>query len=112
MDSYQAIYDATRSKIGSFNGERLIDEILQQFDFSHYATMIKDDMLNSSYEMQRPSVLFKPVLSVDGNQWCALLGADLQSGIAGFGDSPDLAMRDFDKSWGVKIQDWPINKNK
>jgi len=28
----------------------------------------------------------------DGNAWCALVGKDLQSGIAGFGDTPKEAI--------------------
>ena len=31
----------------------------------------------------------------DGNQWCALYGKDLQVGIAGFGNTPFLAMADL-----------------
>ena len=31
----------------------------------------------------------------DGNQWCVLLGEDLQIGIAGFGDTPYKAILDF-----------------
>ena len=31
----------------------------------------------------------------DGDKWCALYGEDLQSGIAGFGDTPFLAMADL-----------------
>jgi len=46
-----------------------------------------------------PSVLYRPCLSPDGNQWCALYGKNLQEGVAGFGDSPADAMRDFDKNW-------------
>ena len=49
--------------------------------------------------MQRPSVLYKPKLSKDGNQWCALYGENLHDGIAGFGDTPAEAMIDFDKEW-------------
>ena len=51
----------------------------------------------SNYE--RPSVLFRPKLSVDGDQWCAMYGDDLQSGVGGFGDSPEKAMYDFDRAW-------------
>lgn len=50
-------------------------------------------------ELVRPCVLFKPRLFIDGNMWCALYGDDLQSGIAGFGESPDKAMREFDEAW-------------
>lgn len=32
----------------------------------------------------------------DGNQWCILYGENLQEGIAGFGGTPDAAMRDFE----------------
>ena len=31
----------------------------------------------------------------DGNAWCVLLGEDLQSGICGFGDSPQTAFTEF-----------------
>ena len=30
---------------------------------------------------------------------CGLYGSDLMNGCAGFGDTADLAMRDFDKNW-------------
>jgi hypothetical protein len=47
----------------------------------------------------RPSYTFKPRLSLDGNQWCALYGDNLQDGVAGFGNSPELAYADFDRAW-------------
>ncbi|MHA1832464.1 MAG: hypothetical protein ACTSV7_00615 [Candidatus Baldrarchaeia archaeon] len=47
--------------------------------------------------------LLKPALQKDGNQWCVLYGEDLQSGVAGFGDSPSLAVKDFNKAWYEKI---------
>lgn len=50
-------------------------------------------------EMKRPSMMLKPQLSIDGNQWCALHGENLQEGNAGFGDTPELAYRDFDHNW-------------
>lgn len=50
-------------------------------------------------ESFRPSVLYRPALAPDGNQWCALYGKNLMEGIAGFGDTPELAMRDFDKQF-------------
>jgi hypothetical protein len=46
-----------------------------------------------------PSMMLRPRLSIDGNQWCALCGENLQDGVAGFGDSPEAAYRDFDKAW-------------
>ena len=38
----------------------------------------------------------------DGNQWCVLLGDDLQSGIAGFGNSPSAAIADFERAMRTK----------
>ena len=52
-----------------------------------------------------PSVIRKPKLSIDGNMWCALYGENLQDGVAGFGTSPDKAMRDFDTNWYKDLKD-------
>jgi hypothetical protein len=60
---------------------------------------ISDAVRSCLDEMQRPSILLRPKIRIDGDQWCALYGEDLQDGVAGFGDSPDSAMRDFDKEW-------------
>lgn len=59
----------------------------------------------ASFELthaQRPSTLYQPRLSIDGNMWCALFGVDLQDGVAGFGKSPELALQDFDKNWRLQ----------
>ena len=47
----------------------------------------------------RPSAVFRPALTIDGDQWCALYGQNLQDGVAGFGSSPEAAMADFDRKW-------------
>jgi len=47
--------------------------------------------------------MLKPSIQRDGNQWCVLYGENLQVGIAGFGDSPHLAILDFNAQWYVKI---------
>ena len=52
---------------------------------------------------ERPCVLWKPALFRDGNQWCALLGENIQDGVVGFGDSPDAAMWAFDEAWREKL---------
>ena len=57
------------------------------------------------YLMNRPSTLYKPTLSKDGNMWCALYGNNLQDGVAGFGESPEKAYFDFDKSWNTDIKE-------
>lgn len=102
-DTYQAMYDVASRRIGHFDGERLISEIASRCDASWIIEIIKQEFLSAAMEHHRPSVLFKPTLSIDGNQWCALYGSDLQDGVAGFGDTPDEAMRDFDLNWNRPI---------
>jgi len=103
-DNYQAVYDAVRSKIsGGDIGSAVRDVIFQQFDISHSQAMVRDAFMCAAYDMSVPSVLYKPALSIDGNKWCALYGDNLQDGVAGFGDSPALAMADFDKNWKTNL---------
>lgn len=45
--------------------------------------------------------MLKPSLKKDGNQWCVLFGKDLQEGIAGFGDTPYLAILDWNKQFNA-----------
>ena len=45
----------------------------------------------------------KPHIFIDGDKWCALYGDNLQDGVAGFGDSPNEAMINFDKMWYEKL---------
>lgn len=54
---------------------------------------------NAARERLRPSFIWRPTLTLDGDQWCALYGANIQEGVAGFGVSPELAMRAFDLAW-------------
>lgn len=54
---------------------------------------------SAAFELLRPSMQLRPRLSIDGNQWCALYGEDLQNGVAGFGSSPDKAYKAFDEAW-------------
>jgi len=48
--------------------------------------------------------MLKPSLQRDGNQWCVLYGEDLQTGVAGFGDTPHRAVLDFNASWYKQIE--------
>jgi len=102
-ESYNAIYDAVRSRISRFDGQSLIDRIAYQFDFSHQIQRIQEEFISVAHDMQQPAVLFRPKLSIDGNMWCALYGDNLQDGVAGFGESPSKAMEDFDKNWNEKL---------
>lgn len=100
MSDYQAIYDAVRSKIsGGDISATVRDVMFQAFDISHIKQMAQQDIAIALYHYQRPSVVFRPTISVDGDQWCALLGDDLVSGVAGFGDTPCAAMEAFDQAF-------------
>lgn len=65
----------------------------------HAAEMVKSSWQEAAWEQMRPSVVFKPTLSRDGSMWCALLGENLQEGVAGFGPRPADAMWAFDTAW-------------
>ncbi|MFA6364225.1 hypothetical protein [Methanoregula sp.] len=58
-----------------------------------------DNDCRASVERLRPFMMLKPTVSIDGDMWCCLYGENLQGGVAGFGKSPDLASRDFDRAW-------------
>ena len=105
-DSYQAIYDAVRSRIhGGDIGGAVESACREAFSMaSHHMAGVAQDWSIAAAEQQRPCVVFKPVLSRDGNQYCVLFGEDLMQGVVGFGDSPALAMADFDKNWFATIQ--------
>lgn len=57
------------------------------------------DEATAAAEKLRPSYIWRPHLAKDGNSWIALFGDNLAEGVVGCGDSPDEAMRDFDKAW-------------
>lgn len=103
MDTYQPLYDAVRSRLFNTDVGAAIESAIREANISHYASMASEMVRETLSEQQRPSVLFRPTLLIDGDKWCALYGSDLQEGVAGFGDSPDDAMRDFDSSWSKRL---------
>jgi len=99
-DSYQAIYDAVRSRISGGNISDAVERACREaFDMGNMRAILIQDFCAAAQEMARPAVVFKPTLSADGDMWCALLGEDLQSGIAGFGKTPAEAMIAFDQAF-------------
>lgn len=68
----------------------------------HAAEMTRESIRGTLHDIYiehtKYSILMRPKLFIDGDQWCALYGADLQEGVAGFGDSPGRALADFDKN--------------
>jgi len=74
-------------------------------DLIHYdweAADVRSQTAQEAGEINLFSML-KPSLQRHGNQWCVLYGEDLQSGVAGFGDSPHQAVMDFNLQWYKKI---------
>lgn len=106
-DNYQAVYDAVRSRMGNCDVGDAIGAAVREANLSHYvataASVVSDAAYLALSEQIRPSVLYRPALSIDGNQWSALYGANLQDGVCGFGDSPEKAMVAFDKEWVASL---------
>lgn len=110
-DSYQAIYDAVRSRISGGNiGEAVADVARQSFDISMTVAVLGQEFglaaerqRQAADEAMRPSVLYRPKVFVDGSSWCALYGENLQEGVAGFGASPAEATAAFDAEWHRKL---------
>lgn len=104
MSYSQEIYDAVRSRISNVDIGSAVEAVARDaFDMSYPRAMAQEQIAAVGYEMMRPSVLFRPEIFPDGTMWCALLGADLQVGIAGFGETPAAACAEFDKAfWNEK----------
>jgi hypothetical protein len=69
----------------------------------HEAHMAGYEIQCAAAQYSRPSTIMRPKVFIDGKEWCALYGSDLQEGVAGFGKSPADAMIDFDKNWHQKL---------
>jgi len=71
----------------------------------HSDYMAADIRYQTAIEAQEVTLfsLLKPSLQQDGDQWCVLYGDNLQVGVAGFGDSPNRAIQEFNKAWYQSI---------
>lgn len=74
-------------------------------DIQLYQTVLDTALMQNeaAHKANSPSYILRPRLFVNGNKWCALLGENLQDGVVGFGDSPELAFVDFDRAWCEKL---------
>ena len=101
-DSYQAIFDAARSRIPHCDTydaiSRAASDALGQT--SHHMQCVAQEFIWAARELTRPSLTLRLVPFKDGNKWCVLYGDDLMTGISGFGDTPLKACHDFDKAYG------------
>lgn len=68
-------------------------------DYNGHIAAAEVNIYNHSCELNRPAYLYRPRLFIDGDQWCALYGDNLQEGVAGFGKTPVEAYLAFDKAW-------------
>lgn len=64
---------------------------------THYADLADRRAIEreSSLELVSFAKTLGIVPYLDGNKWCALYGENLQEGLAGFGDSPIMAIQDL-----------------
>ncbi len=97
-DTYQAVYDAVRSRISGGDIGTAVESAMRNENFGHYFQMACNEMQQAASEYARPCAVFKPALSQDGNAWIAVLG-DLPTGVVGCGKTPSEAMYDFDLAW-------------
>ena len=107
MDSYHPIFDAVRSRLTNCDVSQAIESAIREANLSHYVQMAGQAAIEAASEYTKPSVVFKPRIMIDGNQWCALYGDNLQDGVAGFGKSPAEAMREFDRAWYAELEKEP-----
>lgn len=100
-DNYQAVYDAVRSRISSCNVGSIVEEAVRNaFDISYIKPIIQQEICIMLEEMQRPSVLFKPVMAFEEVVKGVFHYTARYNGILmGNGENPDAAMRSFDKFW-------------
>jgi len=68
-----------------------------------YSESLAEDLRHLGEEvadaMTRPSVLYRPTLSVYGDKYCMLYGPNIAEGVAGFGDTAAEAAKAFDEAW-------------
>lgn len=72
---------------------------------SWHQDQITNRAIEAASAQDLPSYLYRPRLFIDGNQWCALYGENLQDGVAGFGKSPADAYHDFDLVWYAALRE-------
>ena len=63
----------------------------------HFAEMEHNEAMNALCLKTDMAIVetLHPSITKDGNQWCVLYGADLMTGIAGFGETIHKAILDF-----------------
>jgi len=102
--SYEAIYNAVRSRITNGDIGQAVESVLRDASLSYYADRVAARAMDAAAEYDRPSTVYKPRLFIDGNVWCAIYGEDIQNGVCGWGKSPAEAFADFDRKWCEELK--------
>lgn len=77
----------------------IADALREVSPFRDFAGWETAQRLNDFIDIQgRPSSIFRPTLTCNGQEWRARYGD-----VVGVGDSPEKAMLDFDKNWTKKL---------
>lgn len=98
-NEYQAMYDAAFRQLDG--AHHAIESLRQEVSLAVERT--REHLQQIIGQRDRPSVLYRPSLGRDGDQWSALYGSNIQEGVCGFGSSPAEAMADFDRAWCEKL---------
>ena len=71
--------------------------------------LIGQSRKNAAIEAKEMTLIaiLQPRIFIDGNKWCVLWGENLQDGVAGFGDTPRLAVYNFNRAWDKPIPPHP-----
>jgi len=102
-ETFDAVYAVVNRAFSGFCPTSIFENAVRGMDISYYADRASCSVQEVAGEYTRPSVMMRPTIAIDGNEWCALYGDNLQDGVAGFGKSVDAAMRDFDANWYKKL---------
>lgn len=93
--------DSTRWSLSSHDYQSsLISEMYER------QTEFFEAQIEASKEVQRPSFQLRPILAVGSGKFLAIWGNPerLGSALIGIGDTPDEALRDFDKAFSRRVE--------
>lgn len=68
-------------------------------DISTDAYLARMAIVEAAAFWSAPHTRMRPRIFPDGDMWCVLYGENLHDGVAGFGETPELACADFDRNW-------------
>lgn len=102
-DTYQAIFDAVRSRISAAHPGQILEQYLSSCFDSSWQNHAANAFSEFAYAATRPSSYLPVKVLRDGNAWCCSLhwpkDSDLMEQLVAFGDTPDKACLEFDKIW-------------